>query len=373
MSRRTFTHKKRKSASASSAEIEEDVGMELQNLRTRVEQLELRETALAQHINCEGVTDMMVTGERRRLVILLYQGNYSASMVQLRERNAILVEVLRAQLANKQGSTEQSICKEQQHIDGILLDMVRAHNIHKVPVLSAAFSLLGECNHLAREYHDIVARYHRGAALSETWVREFLEEARAWRPEPIVIMIEGVAITVYDNLSMKVDYSSYSSEGATGYTLNMTNWLSMRVNRSLAPTMDARKLCASPPPCSAHMPAARPCHYPAEPTHVPVQSSTASSARTSPCGASRGYSSQTTWRSSGTRSGAGRCSCATRATRRCWTGRPSPRCGDRTRSTTRRCSTCCSRPTRTWSMSSASCGTSLRMSRFCLWQGMAWR
>ena len=170
MSRRTFTHKKRKSASASSAELEEDVGMELQNLRTRVEQLELRETALAQHINCEGVTDMMVTGERRRLVILLYQGNYSASMVQLREHNAILVEVLRAQLANKQGSTEQSIRKEQQHIDGILLDMVRAHNIHKVPVLSAAFSLLGECNHVAREYHDIVARYHRGAALSETSV-----------------------------------------------------------------------------------------------------------------------------------------------------------------------------------------------------------
>ena len=59
--------------------------------------------------------------------------------------------------------------------------------------------------------------------------------------EPTEVTIEGVAVVVFDNLSMKVDYSSYSSEGETGYTLHMTNWLSTRVPRFLAPTMDARK------------------------------------------------------------------------------------------------------------------------------------
>jgi hypothetical protein len=59
-------------------------------------------------------------------------------------------------------------------------------------------------------------------------------------------MIECLSVAVFDNLSMKVDYSSYSSEGQTGYSLHMTNWLSTRVPQSLAPTMDARALCASP-------------------------------------------------------------------------------------------------------------------------------
>ena len=80
---------------------------------------------------------------------------------------------------------------------------------------------MGEFTHISREYHDSLAIYHRGAALSEKWVRDFLVEARAWRPPPQEPMIEGVAVAVFDNLSMKVDYSSYSSEGVTGYKLDM--------------------------------------------------------------------------------------------------------------------------------------------------------
>ena len=56
-------------------------------------------------------------------------------------------------------------------------------------------------------------------------------------------MISGVAVAVFDNLSMKIDYSSYPSEGETGYKLDMTNWLSTRVPRRLAPAMDARQIC----------------------------------------------------------------------------------------------------------------------------------
>ena len=104
-------------------------------------------------------------------------------------------------------------------------------------------SILGEFNHIPREYHDSLAIYHRGAALSERWVREFLIDARAWRPPPSYEVIPGVVVAVFDNLSMKVDYSSYSTEGETGHKLDMTNWLSTTVPKHLSPSMDARSLC----------------------------------------------------------------------------------------------------------------------------------
>mgnify|MGYP006936345284 CR=1 FL=1 len=368
MSRRHFTHKKRKTA----AEPEWDEGIELQDLRQRMSEMEERETALGTAINTAGVPNMMVKGERRRLAIALFEGNYQATVTLLREQNAELVAVLESQLINTSPTTEQSLLKQQHHIDGVLLDLCRAQNIHKVPVLAAAISLLAECNHVAREYHDISALFHRGTTMSEKWVRDFLVEAREWRPEPTIIMIEGVAVVVFDNLSMKVDYSSYSSEGVTGYSLHMTNWLSMRVPRFLAPTMNARKLCAHAAiRTRAHclllpLLSLRVCS-------LRVQFAMASSAPTCLCGASRACSSWTTWRSGATRSGAGSCFCAPRAMPRCWTGHECGRCGDRTKSTTRRCLTCCSHHTQTWPMSSTSCGTHLLMSRCCLWLGMALR
>jgi hypothetical protein len=90
-------------------------------------------------------------------------------------------------------------------------------------------SILGVFNHIPREYHDILAVYHRGAALSEKWVRDFLTDARAWRPPPSYDAIPGVVVAVFDNLSMKVDYSSFSTEGETSHKLDMTNWLSTTV------------------------------------------------------------------------------------------------------------------------------------------------
>ena len=244
MSRHHFGHKKRKGTAPSGAEPESDLQAELQDLRLQVETLRSERMPLHQSFNSSGIPDMMRPGDKQRLAEALYKGNYMESMKMLREQNQGLVIVLRSQLVNTSPSTEQSQLKEQHHIDGILLDICRAQNIHKIPVLTAATSLLGECNHLAREYQECVAVFHRGEVLSEKWVRDFLVEARKWRPPSQVIMLDGVAVVVFDNLSMKVDYSSYSTEGATGYKLDMTNWLSTPVPKFLAPTLNARKLCA---------------------------------------------------------------------------------------------------------------------------------
>ena len=47
-------------------------------------------------------------------------------------------------------------------------------------------------------------------------------------------------VAVFDNLSMKVDYSSFSTEGETGHKLDMTNWLSTTVPQHIPGDMMAR-------------------------------------------------------------------------------------------------------------------------------------
>ena len=238
-----FTHRKRKSAAAA-AEPAWDAGIELQDLRAAVDGLEAERASLHSSFNGVGLYDMRTAGDRARLAQELWLGDYEASMVVLRESNSALVTVLEHQIQNASMVTEHLETARRRHVDGILLDISRARNQNLVPVLTAATSILGEFSHTSREFHDAIALYHRGAVPSDRWVRDFLVEASAMRPVPDYPMIEGVAVTVFDNLSMKIDYSSYSTEGETGRKLDMTNWLSTRVPASNSPHMDANKLCA---------------------------------------------------------------------------------------------------------------------------------
>ena len=253
MSKRNFTHFKgrrssqgRGGASHRASEVDESLeGIKLTDLRATTADVLLRERdELHSPFMSKGIVfDMMVEGDRKQLAIALFTSDYKDSLVLLREANQALVTVLRAQMSNTSRETEHSIMNTEHYIDGVLVDLCRAQNIHRVPLITAAQSLLGECNHLAREYHDGLAMYHRGAAMSEKWVADFMKDACKWRPDAVEIMLSGVVITVFDNLSMKINYGSYSSEGETGSQLHMTNWLSTRVEAKLAPTMDAKAIC----------------------------------------------------------------------------------------------------------------------------------
>ena len=68
--------------------------------------------------------------------------------------------------------------------------------------------------------------------------------ARGCRPPPVDALLLGVAVATFDNLSMKVDYSSYVHDGEGGYRLDMTNYFSVRIPRHLAERgFNAQQLC----------------------------------------------------------------------------------------------------------------------------------
>ena len=79
----------------------------------------------------------------------------------------------------------------------------------------------------------------------ESWVDGILTLARDLRPPPDYAVLPGVAVGVFDNLSMQMNYGSYMREGGSGERKDMTNWFWSSLPQCLArPTFDAHALAS---------------------------------------------------------------------------------------------------------------------------------
>ena len=257
--KRPFRHFKRSSDSAAAGSDELDAGDELVELRLANQSFESEREALFSPFSSKATYDMMQTGEKARLARDIWTADFSESLHELRRENPELVAVLAAQVANTTPDSETSLATKERLVDGMLVDICRAQNMHKMPLLTVGTSLLCEANKTSREYHDAISFYHRGAAASEKWVADFLPLANEARPAPAEPSIDGIAAVCFDNLTMKIDYSAYSSEGETGRMLDMTNWFSTRLPRHLAPNLNAEAICAL---ASKTLPKSSPSHRP---------------------------------------------------------------------------------------------------------------
>ena len=182
-----------------------------------------------------------------------------------------------------------------------------------------------------------------------------MAKAREMRPQPTDLMLKGVVVACFDNLTMNVDYSSYVREGESGYKLDMTNWFSTPIPRFLVCTQfDAKQICENWPSSFEHTclaglaPQWLAClQYPLSTFPAPhsPQSRRVSSARTSRSPHSAVYFIPTTriLLPISARGGSG--SCVQLAMGACWTGRMCCRGGGHTRHISRQCSVGCSRRT----------------------------
>ena len=240
----SFDRRKRRSGAAASDVSDE--GIELTNLRelcqTQNDQLEAIHHPVRSTQSC-GVYNMQ-KGEREQMAADIWTADFAAQMHALKEANPELVAVLVSQTANSTPQTAIAVGHKQRQLEGIMLNIVRAQSTHKVPMLTAALSVMCEANLVKREFHDSITFMMKGALMSETWVTHFMPEAARMRPSPAEPMIPGVMVTVFDNLTMNVAYHSMSSGGKTGEQLDMTNWFAVRVPRALAPNLDGMQSCA---------------------------------------------------------------------------------------------------------------------------------
>ena len=52
-------------------------------------------------------------------------------------------------------------------------------------------------------------------------------------PGPTYETLDGVGLAVFDNLTIQVGYKSYSADGLVGFRMDMTNWATIAVPRTL--------------------------------------------------------------------------------------------------------------------------------------------
>ena len=211
--------------------------------------------AAVQPISSGGGTiyDMDNEQDKQRLASDIWTEPFAGSLMAFREANPELVCILSSCISNQSKVTATLVENKERLVDGVLLNIVRAQSQKKMPLLTVALSLLAEANHVTREFHDVISLFFKGALTSETWAEEFMAKAREMRPQPTDLMLMGVVVACFDNLTMNVDYSSYVREGESGYKLDMTNWFSTPIPRFLVCTQfDAKQICENWPSSFEH-------------------------------------------------------------------------------------------------------------------------
>ena len=180
------------------------------------------------------VYDMDDEIDRIRLEYDIWVKDPRDSLDELPAANFELVAVLESSISNQSKVTELFIDNKKRLVDGILLNICRAQSQKKMPLLTAALSVLEEANQVPAAFHDVLTTYFKGALASKNWTKDFIVRARDRRPPPSAEPLEGVAVVAFDNLTMNVNYESYVREGEGGYKLDMTNWFSTQIPRTLA-------------------------------------------------------------------------------------------------------------------------------------------
>eukprot|EP00964_Phaeocystis_antarctica_P165302 scaffold145085_cov148-Phaeocystis_antarctica.AAC.1 len=162
----------------------------------------------------------------------VWLGGYVKSMVHLREANPELVQVIEAQVQSQYAAEAG---RHARLVNGVLLNIVRAQSQFNVPLVTAAFTILSDVQGVKHTFHETIRRNFPGALMSANWGDGFLALANANRPAADDVMLVGVQVGVFDNLTFKMNYGSYVTQEAGGEMKHMTNWLCAEIPRRLAP------------------------------------------------------------------------------------------------------------------------------------------
>ena len=256
MPRRHFsTSKKRvRVHPAPESESEDDIDA----LRTENAALKAYLDALHQPLKTAGaVYDGDSQEDQTTMARALWAGGYAEGMDGVRAANPEIIELLDSWIQNtyrpNEDRAELHAASKARLVDGVLANLVRAQSQKKMPLLTAALSVVSYANSMTNEFHDVLAAHFRGALASSKWIKQFVQLAMAERPPPDEEMLPRVAVAAFDNLQMKIDYGAIMVDGESGTFLDMTTWLDAPIPaRFGSATFDADKICAPPgPPCAS--------------------------------------------------------------------------------------------------------------------------
>ena len=202
-----------------------------------LQRLRAFEQALTSPLALGMTFNMNDAAEKRELARQLWMGDYKESLCELRRANPVMVEVLGAQITNSfdRRASDAHLEAKSRLVEGILMCMARAQSKFNMPLITAALTVLSAADRVPVDFHEAVRQFFNGALATPTWCDSLLLVAHDLRPPPSFEPLPGVAIAVFDNLSMQMNYGSYYTNGEGGVLKHMTNWFHTPVPRHVAP------------------------------------------------------------------------------------------------------------------------------------------
>ena len=80
---------------------------------------------------------------------------------------------------------------------------------------------------------ETLACFFRGGLMSDWWIEPFIADAVKRDPGAHYVALDGVGLTAFDNCTIQVGYKSYAADGIVGFRMDMTNWATIAIPRTL--------------------------------------------------------------------------------------------------------------------------------------------
>ena len=177
--------------------------------------------------------------ERNRLIDYLWAGDYKDSVAEILIDNPELSELLMARTANTDYSPADKVrfhYGRQQRVGFMSGVMTRCRNVHIVPKSQAILALTAKHKQVNEDFWEALTAVR--ALPSVKWTGDLVTDALERNPGSPYDTVEWVTAAVFDNNTTQCNYSARHNADTQGERLDMTNWASMSLPRTLMPHVD---------------------------------------------------------------------------------------------------------------------------------------
>ena len=119
--------------------------------------------------------------------------------------------------------------------EAAIAELFRARSQKWIPIETAATSIMWLYYRVPQPAWDTV-RYFTRSVMCSTWTEDLCDLAVKRDPGAPYPVVQGITSAVFDNLMMKVAYSSFAANGESGTKIEMTNWASVLLPASTMPS-----------------------------------------------------------------------------------------------------------------------------------------
>lgn len=162
---------------------------------------------------------------RHQLIDALWQGKWTDTVAsRFSDANPGMVQLLEQQLVDDAETASRfAALQGQSRWEAVMSALFRARSQKLVPIEAAAMSVMWLYYRVPKPVWQAVSYFTR-SVMSHSWAEALCDDAIERDPGPAYPVAEGLTAAVFDNLNMKVGYSSYATSDSGGHRIEMTNW-----------------------------------------------------------------------------------------------------------------------------------------------------